>query len=253
MTTLGFDTSTPSTAVGLRLAGGDVLQARDDPRPGAHPGHTTRLLALAAELLGQAGIGWDGVERIAVGRGPGTFTGLRVGIATARGLAQSLSAELVGVSSLQALAQGAGCDATLAVIDARRGEVFAAAYIADEQGANRELMPARALAPADLRGLLARARALEGEHGAVWRAVGDGAVRYRGDLQAAGAVIAPDADSVHQVSAVAICEIGARAQAAQPRERVVPDYCRRPDAELALERSAATQAERARGLEAAER
>ena len=162
VTTLGFDTSTPSTAVGLRLAAGDVLQARDDPRPGAHPGHTTRLLALAAELLGQAGIGWDGVERIAVGRGPGTFTGLRVGLATARGLAQSLSAELVGVSSLQALAEGAGSDATLAVIDARRGEVFAAAYVADQRGASRELMPARALAPADLRGLLARARALDG-------------------------------------------------------------------------------------------
>ena len=52
---------------------------------------------------------------------------------------------------------------------------------------------------------------------------------------------------------MAICEIGARARAAQAREQIVPDYCRRPDAELALERSAATQAERARALEAAER
>ena len=228
---------------------------RATTRVGGASGHATRLLALAAELLaGRPGIGWE--RSRADRRRPRSRGRSRVcawGSPPRAGLAQSLSAELVGVSSLQALAQGAGCDATLAVIDARRGEVFAAAYIADEQGANRELMPARALAPADLRGLLARPGRLTGEHGAVWRAVGDGAVRYRGDLQAAGAVVAPDADSVHQVSAVAICEIGARARAAQPRERVVPDYCRRPDAELALERSAATQAERARALEAAER
>lgn len=253
MITLGFDTSTPSTAVGLRLAAGDVLQARDDPPPGAHPGHTTRLLALASELLGQAGIGWDGVERIAVGVGPGTFTGLRVGLATARGLAQSLSVELIGVSSLRALAAGADGDATLAVIDARRGEAFAAAYVSDGHGSIREVIAARPLAPDGLRGLVARAEELDAKPGRVWRAVGDGAVRYRNDLQAAGAVVAPDTSAVHRVSAEPICEIGARAQAAQAREQIVPDYCRRPDAELALERSAAMQAERARALQGAKR
>jgi tRNA threonylcarbamoyladenosine biosynthesis protein TsaB len=91
------------------------------------------------ELLTRANIGWRALERIAVGLGPGTFTGLRVGVATARGLAQSLGIELVGCSSLRALAEGGhvGSEATdpaslggtgvLAVLDARRGEAFAAA------------------------------------------------------------------------------------------------------------------------------
>ncbi len=71
-----------------------MLQVRDDPSPNAHPGHATRLLAMADDLLRGAGIGWSALDRIAVGVGPGTFTGLRVGVATARGLAQSLGVEL---------------------------------------------------------------------------------------------------------------------------------------------------------------
>src|SRR5207253_5631621 len=119
---------------GLRMADGSALQARDDPAPEDHPGHATRLLGMADELLARAGIGWAALGRIAVGLGPGRFTGLRVGVATARGLAQSLSVELVGVSSLHALAAGAlrtgscGHERVLAVIDAFRGEVFAAGF-----------------------------------------------------------------------------------------------------------------------------
>ena len=79
MIVLGFDTSTPATAVALRLADGRTTQARDDPQAGAHPGHATRLLEMARELLARAGIAWSGIDRIAVGVGPGTFTGLRVG------------------------------------------------------------------------------------------------------------------------------------------------------------------------------
>jgi tRNA threonylcarbamoyladenosine biosynthesis protein TsaB len=133
---LGFDTATHATVVGLRLAAGETLQARDDPAPHGHPGHATRLLGMAADLLARAQLGWSAVERIAVGVGPGRFTGLRVGLATARGLAQSLDTQLAGVSTLRALGLGAqhsgsaeGADrATIAVVDARRGEVFAAAY-----------------------------------------------------------------------------------------------------------------------------
>ncbi len=130
---LGFDTATPSTAVGLRMSDGSTLQARDDPGPDEHPGHATRLLALVNNLLESANMGWGEIDRIAAGLGPGTFTGLRVGLATARGLAQSLGVELAGVSSLRALAEpalrsGPGRSGVLAVLDARRGEAFAAAY-----------------------------------------------------------------------------------------------------------------------------
>ncbi len=227
MIVLGFDTATQATAVGLRLADGTVLQARDDPGEHERPGHATRLLAMAARLLGQAGISWNELERIAVGVGPGRFTGLRVGIATARGLSQSLGIELVGVCSLRALARPAGEDAeaVLAVIDARRGEVFAAAY-----AAGRESTPAGAVDPARLKDLTAAAAG-------PWLAVGDGAIRYRDHLLA-NEITVPDIDSgLHRIAGSAVCELAAEREA-QASEAVLPDYRRRPDAEVSLERAA---------------
>ena len=252
MIVLGFDTATRSTAVGLRLAGGETLQSRDDPGPGERPGHATRLLGMTDELLNRAGIGWSALERIAVGLGPGTFTGLRVGVATARGLAQSLGVELVGVSSLRALAEPAlrselgakssdpsGClDRVLAVLDARRGEAFAAAYRMTDLGSTDELVAPRALRPEDLGSVVAQAEARRGgEHGGLWRAVGDGAIRFRGRLEAAGVVVAPDSSPLHVLSAEAICDLGVSAAAAVACEAIVPDYRRRPDAEIAFERA----------------
>ena len=85
------------------------------------------LLTLVAEVVPD----WDAVTRIAVGVGPGGFTGLRIGIATARALSQARDLPLVGVSSLAALA--APVDGpVVAVIDARRGEVFAAGWVGSE-------------------------------------------------------------------------------------------------------------------------
>ena len=260
MIVLGFDTATRSTAVGLRLAGGETLQSRDDPGPGERPGHATRLLGMTDELLNRAGIGWSALERIAVGLGPGTFTGLRVGVATARGLAQSLGVELVGVSSLRALAEPAlrvaateidasgSPDGVLAVIDARRGQAFAAAYaLADGADMNREqVMPwelsaPRAFAPADLGEVLDGALATAGEPLAHWLAVGDGAVLYRNRREARGVRTPKDSSPLHRVSGEAICEI-AVSSAAQAIDAVLPDYRRRPDAEIALEGAASERA-----------
>ena len=211
MIVLGLDTATSATAVGVRLRDGTVLERRDDPSPGAHPGHATRLLAMAAELLAEAEISWEQLERVAVGLGPGTFTGLRVGVATARGLAHSRGIELVGVSSLRALALGAlegpGGQA-LAVIDARRGEVFAAAYVRDPGGVPRELTAAAALAPEGLAELAAAARER-----------GGGAVRSSGTVRCAtescstgmGLEVPEEGSPLHLVSGGAICVLGAGA------------------------------------------
>ncbi len=222
MIVLGFDTATPASAVALRLSDGATLTARDDPQSGARPGHATRLLPLAAGLLEQAGVGWDAIERIAVGVGPGTFTGLRVGIATARGLSQSLAVELVGVGSLDALArraEGQWSGSVLAAIDARRGEVFAAAY---PQGG----VP-RALAPEDLRELLV-------DGGSPWRAIGNGAVLYRAQCEALSIEVPPDESPLHWIDGAAICELALDAIPGEPHT-VLPDYLRPPDAELALQ------------------
>jgi tRNA threonylcarbamoyladenosine biosynthesis protein TsaB len=224
---LGLDTATPATVVGLRLADGRTLQGRDDPDARQRPGHATRLLPLANDLLVEAHIDWPEVERIAVGVGPGTFTGLRIGIATARGLAQSLGLELVGVSSLRALAHGAGNHAqrVLAAIDARRGEVFVAAY---EGG--QELIAPQAVSPDGVAELLESATI---DARAEWLALGDGAVLYREAFERTGVHVAEDLSEHHRIQAHAICELGEQASA--NGEPVLPDYRRRPDAEIALE------------------
>jgi tRNA threonylcarbamoyladenosine biosynthesis protein TsaB len=250
MIVLGFDTSTPASAIGLRLPDGTTVQARDDPGQGEHPGHATRLLPLAASLLLEAGLRFADVDRIAVGVGPGTFTGLRIGIASARGLAQSLDAELLGVSSLLALAQAAASReavagrGVLAAIDARRGEVFAAAYApAEEPLVNREptppreLISPRALAPADFGEILHDVMA-NGESVMEWVAVGNGAVLCRDALASLAIRVPADESPLHRVSGEAICALGASGLA-QAIDTVLPDYRRRPDAELALEHAAA--------------
>lgn len=233
MIVLGFDTATPATAVGLLLADGSVREERDDPVEGERPGHSTRLLPLAHELLTDVGLTWPEVGRIAVGVGPGTFTGLRIGVATARGLAQASGAELCGVSSLKALAAGADGSAenVLAVIDARRGEVFAAAYgPCDATGERRELLGASVLAPERLGELIEAADAIRPGR---WTALGDGALRYRETLDGLEASLPEETSPLHAISGRAVCELGASGLA--EGLTVVPDYLRRPDAELSLQ------------------
>jgi tRNA threonylcarbamoyladenosine biosynthesis protein TsaB len=216
---LGIDTATAGTAAAVWAPDGPAVERRDDPPPGARPAHAQRLLPLVEEALAAAGASWAEIERIAVGVGPGGFTGLRLGIATARALAQARATELVGVSSLEALAKGVrplesgglkGSDPVVGVIDARRGEVFAAAYPG---------FGPVALSPADL-----AARIEPG-----WPAVGDGAVRFREELERAGAAIPADDSPLHRVSALEVCRLGATVEPAD-RDALLPDYRREPDA-----------------------
>jgi tRNA threonylcarbamoyladenosine biosynthesis protein TsaB len=199
---LGIDTATAATAVAVWPP---PLERRDDPAPGARPGHAARLLALVHEIVDD----WDAIERIAVGVGPGGFTGLRIGIATARALAQARDLPLVGVSSLEALA-APHAGMVVAVIDARRGEVFAASLGAFEPVAITPEALAARIAPGSL-------------------AVGDGAVRFREELERAGATVPADDSPAHRVSAVQVARLGAEREPAG-RDALLPDYRREPDA-----------------------
>ena len=135
MTLIGFDTSMPVTTACVIPDGGEPV-GTPPPAPArlmAAPQHSAELLPLLAGLLDRAGTGWDEVRAIAVGVGPGTFTGLRIGVATARGLAQGLGVPLHPVSSLEALAAGLAAHASpgrplVPLIDAKRRQVFASLY-----------------------------------------------------------------------------------------------------------------------------
>ena len=205
----GLDTSTPSTAVAVLSP---PLELRDDPGPGERPRHAERLLPLLEQALERSGGSWDAVERLCVGVGPGGFTGLRLGIATARALAQARAIPLVGVSSLEALA--APHAAALAVIDARRGEVFAAGWRDGERFLDPVAIAPAALAAQVVPGMLA---------------IGDGAVKFRVELERAGASIPADGSPAHRVSALEVCRLGAAGDAAD-RDALLPDYRREPDA-----------------------
>jgi tRNA threonylcarbamoyladenosine biosynthesis protein TsaB len=234
---LAFDTATRATTVALLDTDrADVVERRDDPPPGARPRHTTRLMALVVDVLDAAGLGWAEVDRIGVGVGPGTFTGLRIGVATAHALARARDIDLVGVSTLHSLARGALAGAAgggddedvMAVIDARRGEVFAAGWAAADvaRAGAAPLFSARALAPDAL------AEAMRGD-GRAWLAVGDGTVEFREVLEHAGARI-PEPDSeLNRVSAVEHCRL-ATALRPEPPEHIQPEYLRLPDAEISL-------------------
>jgi tRNA threonylcarbamoyladenosine biosynthesis protein TsaB len=167
---------------------------------------------------------------LAVGLGPGTFTGLRVGIATARGLAVSLGLPARGVCTLDALGrgirEGAGGEApTLAVLDGWRGEVFAALY--DGKGAR--LWEPAVYRPEELAD---RASQLDPTP----PAAGSGAVRFRQELARHGVPIPDDSDPVHRVAARHLCALAEADE--EDRGGLAPIYLRPPDAERWRERDA---------------
>lgn len=223
MIVLAFDTATADTVVGLASGDGPARTARHVPAPGERPGHARLLLPLAGGLLAEAGLTWADVDRIGVGTGPGTFTGLRIGVATGRALAQAGGQELAGVPTLEALARAAtasepACPAVLACLDARRGEAYVGAWSAGAALLERP----EAAAPDDLARVLAA-------HPGPWIAAGDGSVRFRAQLEAAGAHVPPDDSTLHHVDGARLCELASTA-APVVREELEPEYVRLPDA-----------------------
>ena len=146
MTLLGFDTSTSATSACVLRGDGEAFESLPAPeRVLERPGHAAELMPAVAAVMDRAGVGFGDLEAIAVGMGPGTFTGLRIGIATARALAGTAGLQVRPVSSLAALAAGIDDRLALALIDARRGELFAALH---EDG--HELWPPFAATPGDV-------------------------------------------------------------------------------------------------------
>jgi tRNA threonylcarbamoyladenosine biosynthesis protein TsaB len=182
-------------------------------------------------LLEAAGVRLADVDLFAVAAGPGSFTGLRVGIATIQGLAVATGRRVVAVSTLDALAALAGDGGTpvAAWVDAHRSEVYASLYGAD----GRPCLPAAALPPAAALAAIAAAGA-----GAPIRFVGDGAVRYAAEIAATLGADALLPDTVPAL-AVSIARLAiARADDAVRPHAVVPIYVRRPDVELTRDRRA---------------
>lgn len=178
-------------------------------------GHAERLMGVIEDVLAEAGIAYADLGRIAVSVGPGSFMGIRTGVAAARGLALALSIPAVGVTTLEALAFDARSAfpgrPVLAAIDAKRGEVYAAAY--DAEGA--ETMAPRATRPVELRPFLTEQTVLAGTGASPAAALRP---EFGFDRAAAAAT----------GSIEAYARLGAAREA--PREKPKPLYLRAPDA-----------------------
>jgi tRNA threonylcarbamoyladenosine biosynthesis protein TsaB len=193
MLILAFDTAT-DVATSALVDDGEVL--------GERVSRAVTLLEDVDALLRQAGARTRDLDGLAVGIGPGSFTGVRIGLATARGLALGLDLPVAGVSTLAALA--AGAPDAVPVIDARRHEVFVL------QDGPRVLLPSE----------------LQPVAGSIL--VGSGAVRYRDVFEAAGASVPPDDDERHIPRARYHAQLADDFTAA---ENVEPLYLRAPDAD----------------------
>ena len=221
MNLLGFDTSTAASAACVVRADGATFEVVPEPAALAGaPGHARELLPALARVIADAELGWGDLDAVAVGHGPGGFTGLRIGVATARGIAHSQRIPIHPVSSLAALAAGIAAPLRLALIDARRGELFAALYGRD--GAIWEPFVVR---PALL---VERLRADPALSAGVL-AAGDGSLRSRDWLEAAGVKVATAGSPLHVLRAVHVCRL-ARAVPPTAPEAVLPLYLRAPDA-----------------------
>jgi len=167
---LALDTATE--ACSAALLNQQYIDARFEIAP---RDHTQRILPLVEELLVAQQLELTELDALAFGRGPGSFTGVRIGIGIAQGLAFGATLPMIGVSTLATLAQGAwrqqGASRVLAAIDARMGEVYWAEYQRDEKGVWQGEASESVLSP---EAALTRMQALEGE----WHTAGTGWQAY---------------------------------------------------------------------------
>ena len=214
MNLLALETSTEACSVALLH--GDWLIERFEIAPRRH---AELALPWADAVLAEAGLARTALDAIAVGRGPGAFTGVRLGLSLAQGMALALDRPLIGISTLAALAlraaAGEGED-VLAAIDARMGEVYACSY--RMRGGVPIALGEEQLAPPE-------AVAMDGAH---WHGVGTGFAAQGGALaRLATQAYSIDAEALPHAADVARLALAAHARGeALAPERVEPAYLR---------------------------
>lgn len=223
MRILGFDTATSACSAAV-WEDGRIAARRFEPMS---RGQSERLMPMVREVLSEAGADFPDLDLLAVTTGPGAFTGLRIGLAAARGMALAGDLACFGVTTLDAVAAGVSETErqkanVLVVLDSKRAEVYAQAFRSDL----RPLSEAQALMPADLAALMANG---EGDADRVLVA-GDGAGQVIQALKDKGieAVLstAPGVPDAATVAAIA----AERWSSDQPAEPLRPLYLRPPDA-----------------------
>jgi tRNA threonylcarbamoyladenosine biosynthesis protein TsaB len=230
MLLLAFDTAGPDCAVALaRGGGGEIMSvlARHSRRIGR--GHADLLMPMIGEALDEAGLTYPDLDRIAVTTGPGSFTGVRVGIAAARGLALALDRPAIGVGTLEALAlplfrQG-GSGTAVAVLDARRGEIFARA---EDRQTGALVLKLRTGTPEDI------AVALDGAAGPL-RLTGSGAPLLARALETSRT----DLEIVSTAESPDIADVAFLGISGEPGHLPVPLYARGADARPQAHRAVA--------------
>ncbi|MGC2169149.1 MAG: tRNA (adenosine(37)-N6)-threonylcarbamoyltransferase complex dimerization subunit type 1 TsaB [Acidimicrobiales bacterium] len=216
MNILAIETATITCAVGLRLSSGEEFGVVLD----AERQHTETLMRGVADLLSSVGLSAKRLDRIVVDRGPGLYTGLRVGVATAIGLSIGANAELVSVTSLEVLAhdaqRGGVRGLLVAAVDGRRGELFIQRFSLNET--------VTALEEPAVTTPIALATELD-DRGEAVSLAGDGVARYESEfskIEAATLLV-----DYATPSALVAVELGA---ARPPEESVAPMYLRDADA-----------------------
>lgn len=213
MKLLAFETATEACSVALHVDGHVIERFEIAPRR-----HTELALPWAEALLAEAGVARSQLDAIAVSRGPGAFTGVRLGIAIAQGIALALDRPVVPVSTLATLAMRAAGDNRIAAIDARMGEVYLGTFVlanGELQAQSDEVVvvPAQAVVPP----------------GVSWHAVGTGFAAVDGALQARlqGQLAMVDATALPHAADVVTLALSALARdGGQAAERVEPAYLR---------------------------
>ena len=216
MNLLAIETATESCSAALLV--GERLTARSELAPRRH---AELLLPMCEGLLAEAGLRRADLDVIAVGRGPGAFTGVRLAISAAQGIALALDIPVVTVSSLAALAMQAPDNGAmiLAVVDARMGEVYAGVFRSTHDGLV-ESMGAESVGQAD---------GLHLPQTSTWNVIGSGWTRYRQALAARLPAAPSWAEGDHYPQAADVARLAApiaRAGGAVSPEQALPVYLR---------------------------